>query len=109
MLTLIDGILAILVEIALLVGVGRGGFAVTGGGAVGWLAALAAVAVVVAIWAVWAAPASPRRLPMPELALLKAALFAVGTVAWTTGPGWAWPVFAPAAFLSLVLGIIVAT
>jgi hypothetical protein len=105
MLPLFDGALAILVEIALLIGVGKGAYVLVGGGVAGWIAAFAALGVIVVAWGIWAAPNSDRRLPMPGLAVLKAVLFAVGTVGWTAGPAWAWPSFAAAAGLSLALGI----
>lgn len=108
MLTVIDGALAFLVECALVVGVGRGSYVALGSGMGGWLAALLAVVLVLAIWAVWAAPASHRRLAMPGLILLKTALFAVGTLAWTAGPGWAAPLFGAAAALSLLLSVVAA-
>jgi hypothetical protein len=105
MLPLIDGVLAVLVEIALLIGVGKGAYVMAGGGVAGWIAAFVGLAVIAVIWGIWAAPKSDRRLPMPGLAVLKAVLFAVGTVGWTAGPAWAWPSFAAAAGLSLALGI----
>lgn len=107
MLPLIDGALAILVEIALLIGVGKGAYVLVGGGVAGWISGFAALAGIVVIWGIWAAPASDRRLQMPGLAILKAVLFAVGTVGWTAGPAWAWPSFAAAAALSLALGLVV--
>ncbi|MFM7444751.1 MAG: DUF2568 domain-containing protein, partial [Tabrizicola sp.] len=83
MLPLIDGVLAVLVEIALRIGVGKGAYVLAGGGVAGLIAALAAIAVMVVVWGIWAAPNSDRRLPMPRLAVLKAVLFAVGTIGWT--------------------------
>jgi hypothetical protein len=105
MLPLIDGALAVLVGVARLLGGAKGASGGGGGGGGGGVAAFAALGVIVVIWGIWAAPNSDRRLPMPGLAVLKAVLFAVGTVGWTAGPAWAWPSFAAAAGLSLALGI----
>lgn len=106
MLTLVNGALALAVEVALLAGVGRAAYMIAEGGLAGWLGAALAIGMVTAVWGRWAAPASPRRLDLGGLLALKAGLFALGTLAWRMGgPGWAWPLFAGAAALSLAFGL----
>ncbi|WP_135448758.1 MULTISPECIES: YrdB family protein [Tabrizicola] len=106
MLTLVNGALAFAVEMALLAGVGRATYLTFESGPAGWLIAAMAIAGVTVVWGLWAAPASPRRLDPGALLALKAGLFLLGTLAWRAGgPGWAWPLFAGAAALSLILGL----
>lgn len=88
---LINAGLALAVEIALLAAAFRGG----------WILVPASQAA--------PPPASVRRLPLPGLVALKAALFAGGTgILFVTGQAGSGYGFAAAAALSLVLGIVVA-
>lgn len=110
MLIVIDGALALAVEIGLIAAAVRGGWIWSpGGGPTAWIVGLVLAVVVVAVWSVWLAPASGRRLGLPWLAVVKAALFLGGTLAlFGTGLPRLGTVFAAAAALSLGLGIVVA-
>lgn len=92
-------LLALLVEIAAIVGFAVAGWSATH---VLWLRVLLAVGlagVAIAAWAVWGAPRSDKRLKMPALLYFKIAVFALATAAW-----W----FADQSFVAAVFGILAA-
>ena len=79
--------LAFFVEVAALSGVTALGFELGSAGPERWLFAIVSGAAFIWIWAWLAAPKSPRRLSGTFLFLLKASMFALGTVGIASSQG----------------------
>ncbi|MDF1854102.1 DUF2568 domain-containing protein [Pseudooceanicola sp.] len=85
-LILINHLLALTLEIALLIGLARVGLALRPGW-MGWVLAAILVLIAVALWTRFAAPSSATRLSGSALLGFKSAIFAAGAIglAWRDG------------------------
>lgn len=83
---LFNDLLALTVEIAMLIGLGRAGFEyVEAAGYPSWTGMILPVLVII-IWGLWAAPKAKRRLKIPWLTVLKMFLFTcTALLLWLTG------------------------
>ena len=96
--------LALLVEIALLVGLAMVGNILVEDPVVSWILPLVFLAVAIFLWGRFAAPNSPTRLKKPALLIFKLGMFGAGTAAFAVAdrPDWA-VIFGAAAIIHLAL------